>query len=133
MQKPFAELLQAIDDFISARATGDDDKNAVKRIVRARREVGEIRAGNDQLLAVLEAQVAALFQPVMNEKRLCQLLGRDRSWLYKERKAGRWCNYEVDASGGRYYTPEQILANLRGESPARRAAAQAGASLGMRT
>jgi len=116
-QEPITELLGAIDALVIAWATGDDDKKARERIIRARRDVGEVTASQDQLLAILEQQIAALFRPIINEHELCVVLRCSAKWLWSERKAGRWLNFEVDARGARHYTPEQIIANLRGEKP----------------
>lgn len=115
-QEPIAELLAALDDFIIARATGGEDKKSLERVIKARRNVGEVTASKVQLIAVLERQVDACFQPIINERRLCDLLGCHSTWLLRERQAGRWLNFEVDGRGRRFYTPEQILANLRGEN-----------------
>jgi hypothetical protein len=115
MKEPIAELLQTIDALIIAWATGE--KEPRERVIKARRAVGETVASDRQLLAVLEQQIASLFRPVVNEGELCEMLRCDPSWLHKERKAGRWLNFEVDARGRRHYTPEQILSNLRNETP----------------
>jgi hypothetical protein len=115
MKEPITELLSAIDALIIAWATGE--KEPRERVIKARRNVGEVKASGEQLLAVLEQQVRSLFRPVMNEAELCEMLDCDRSWLHKQRKAGRWLNFEVDARGRRFYTHEQILSNLRNERP----------------
>jgi hypothetical protein len=120
---PIPELLNAIDELILARATGQNDKKALEAVIKARRNVGDTVATVDQLLAVLERQVEACFAPVINERRLCELLHCSRNWLMYERRAGRWLNFEVDARGARYYTQEQILANLRDERPRAKKAA----------
>jgi hypothetical protein len=112
-----ADLLSSIDELIILWATGEDDRKVREKIIRSRREVGEVVASNDQLLIVLEQQIKTLFARagIVNERDLCQALGCSKTWLWAERKAGRWLNFEVDARGARHYTPEQILANLRGE------------------
>lgn len=116
-QEPIAELLSAIDALLESRLVGEENNKAWAMLARARRNVGEVKATSDQLLAVLEQQIASLFLPVINEHRLCELLGCSKTWLWDERKAGRWLNYETDARGRRLYTREQIIANLRGEKP----------------
>lgn len=116
-KEPLAELLSALDEIIINWATGEDEKKTRERIIKARRAVGEVVASEGQLLAVLEQQVSALFRPVVSEKELCAMLRCDPTWLLRERKAGRWLHFESDGRGRRFYTPEQILANLRGEKP----------------
>jgi len=121
-KEPIPELLAAIDALVIAWATAEDEKKIRARVIEARRNVAEVVASNDQLLAVLEQQLADLFSPIVNERKLCELMRCSRNWLMAERRAGRWLNFETDARGKRLYTPEQIIANLRNQKPKLKAA-----------
>lgn len=112
---PITELLKSVDALITARSTGQDDAKPMASLVKSRLAVGEVTASDRQLLAVLEQQIATLFRPVISERDLCDILHCSSTWLLRERRQGRWLNFEVDARGVRHYTHEQILANLRGE------------------
>lgn len=93
------EILKAIDDLFLVRATKADDTDALRRLARLRSEIDS----------------ASFTQPVVyTERKVLEMIERDRTWLYRERKAGRWNHYLLDASGARYYTREQILSNLGG-------------------
>jgi hypothetical protein len=110
---PEPTLLEVVDELIVAWATGAQEPR--EKMIRARRTAGQAVATHDQLLIVLEQQIKAITKPIVNEHELCEMLDCHRSWLAREREAGRWSNYEIDARGRRFYTPEQILANLRDE------------------
>lgn len=114
---PEPSLIDVIDEVITAWATGAQEPR--EKLIRARRTAGQVVASPDQLLVVLEQQVKAITRPILHEQDLCELLHCSRTWLHAERKAGRWLNFELDARGSRFYTPEQILANLRGEKLSR--------------
>lgn len=114
---PEPSILDVVDELIIAWSTGGQEPR--EKLIRARRSAGQAAASHDQLLIVLERQVKAITKPVINEHELCQVLLCHRSWLASERKAGRWLNFEIDGRGHRFYTPEQILANLRGEKLSR--------------
>lgn len=116
-QEPIPELISAVDALLEARLTGEENAKAWAQLARARRNVGEVVASNQQLLAVLEQQIEKLFRPVISEKELCNILRCDPTWLARQRKEGRWLNFECDQRGRRFYAPEQIRANLRGEKP----------------
>lgn len=105
-------LLEVVDQLITAWATGGEEPRA--ELIRARATAAQSIATHDQLLIVLEQQIKAITRPVVNERELCDLLRCSKSWLHAERKAGRWLEFDTDARGARFYTPEQILANLRG-------------------
>jgi len=112
--EPLSELLAAVDQLEIAWVTGQDDRKARERLIKARRSINETVATTDQIIAVLERQLEAL--PIYNETRLCEdILKCSKKWLWTERRAGRWLNFETDARGARFYTREQILDNLRGE------------------
>src|SRR5262245_20316237 len=121
-KEPIPELLAAIDALVIAWATAEDEKKIRARVIEARRNVAEVVASNDQLLAVLEHQIALAFRPIVNERDLRVMLKCSNTWLSEERKKGRWLNFHVDARGHRHYTHEQIIANFMNEKPKLKAA-----------